>query len=243
GAIATGAIEKEDVICSVRSEASVRRVRALGFAVADNATVAKESEYLIIGVRPQDFPAAADSAKGMAKNVISIMAGIPSETISSQLGGCRVARAMPNLPCRIGYGMTGVDVSAFDEEEGAFILSLFASRGKAIPVREDQLHAVTGISGSGPAYVYYFIECLAKAGVSQGLSEEEARLLAVQTVIGGAKMVEALPEKSFSELVSSVCSKGGTTIRAIDSFRSDDLEGVVSRAVAACVERSKELPK
>ena len=100
---------------------------------------------------------------------------------------------------------------------------------------------MTGISGSGPAYVYMFIDGLIKAGVKQGLTEDEAKTLAVSTVFGGADMVGHSEDKTIDELISAVCSKGGTTIQAVDSFRRDDLYGVIDRAVSACVKRAEEL--
>lgn len=240
GAIKAGVVAPEQVICSARHETSLEKMRALGTTVTLNNKEVADSEFVLFSVRPQDFSEAAKSVFGLVENAISVMAGIPSAKISEALGGCRVARCMPNLPCRIGYGMSAVDVSSFTEEEAAFLLALFGAQGKAIAVEESKLHAVTGISGSGPAYVYLFIQCLADAGVKEGLTEEEARVLAIQTVIGGAKMAEVSKE-SLDSLVNSVCSKGGTTIRAVECFRQEGLADIVSHAVSACVERSKEL--
>lgn len=243
GALACGVLSPDEVICSARREESLQKMEALGVQTTlDNESVARLSRYVLIGVRPQDFPAAASSVYGLAGDVISIMAGIRSEKIRALTGAKRVCRVMPNLPCRIGYGACGVDVSAFDEEEGAFLLRLFGAKGKAVSVKEEELDAVTGISGSGPAYVYFFLQSLTRAGVEQGLSEEVSRTLAIQTVIGGAKMAESssLP---FDKLIDSVCSKGGTTIRAVESLQREDFSGLISRAVNACVERSKELSR
>lgn len=240
GAIKAGVVAPEQVICSARHESSLEKMRLLGTAVTLNNKEAANSEFVLFSVRPQDFAEAAKSVFGLVKIAISVMAGIPSAKISEMLGGCRVARCMPNLPCRIGYGMSAVDVSAFSEEEGAFLLALFGSRGKAIAVPEAKLHAVTGISGSGPAYVYLFIQCLAAAGVEHGLTEEEARILAIQTVIGGAKMAES-SDLPLETLVNSVCSKGGTTIQAVECFQREGLSEIVSHAVSACVKRSEEL--
>lgn len=243
GAVASGIVSADDIICSARREQSLEKCKKEGYAITlDNVAVADQSEYLMIGVRPQDFPLAAESISFHCHKVISIMAGVPSAKIKALTGANQVARCMPNLPCRIGYGMCGVDISDFNDEEGAFLLNLFASRGKSVSVREDQIEAVTGISGSGPAYVYYFIESMVKSGIKLGLDEKTARELAVQTVIGGAKMVEA-SNKSFEELISSVCSKGGTTIEAIGSFKADHLDETIDKGIQACVKRAKELSK
>ena len=101
--------------------------------------------------------------------------------------------------------------------------------------------AVTGVSGSSPAYFYYFVKSVIDAGVKRGLSESEAKLLAVKTMEGAAKMIELNPDKTIDELINAVCSKGGTTIEAIKVFDENDLSGIVCKAVSACVNRSDEI--
>ena len=150
---------------------------------------------------------------------------------------------MPNLPCSIGSGMTAVDMSDFSNniDDSAFVNSVFNCLGNVLSVPEEKLNAVTGISGSGPAYVYMFIDGLIGAGIKQGLTEDEAKTLAVSTVFGGADMVAHSEDKTIEQLISAVCSKGGTTIQAVDSFRNDDMYGMIDRAVSACVKRAEEL--
>ncbi len=243
GAIAANVFAKEDLLVSDISQSTREKLNAMGIATtASNAEVAQKCKYVLLAVKPQNFAAAVQGLYGRMENVISIMAGVRKERIYALLGDCKVARAMPNLPCSVGVGMIGVDSTDFrSEEDLALIRSLFSSIGEAVYLPEEKLDAVTGISGSGPAYVYLFIQSLVAAGVKQGLTEEQARQLAVQTVLGGAQMVKAHPEKSLEELISAVCSKGGTTIQAINSFRNEDFAGIVDRAVEACVKRSKEL--
>lgn len=216
------------------------------YTTANNRDVAGNCEYLLFAVKPQTFADAAASIKGLpVEKVITIMAGVKKQKIKDLLFGnnIKVARAMPNLPCSIGSGMTAVDLEDFsdDTDECSFILDVFGKLGEVLTVPEEKLDAVTGISGSGPAYVYMFIDGLIKAGVKQGLTEEEVKILAVATVKGGADMVAHSEDKTLSELISAVCSKGGTTIQAVESFKADDMEGMIDRAVAACVKRSKEL--
>ena len=136
------------------------------------------------------------------------------------------AVVMPNTPALVGEGMS---VIAF--EEGArsqFVADIFASIGKVAELDESKFDAVTSLSGSGPAYVYMFIEALIDGGVEGGLDPETAKLLAIQTVRGSAKMV-AVSSRPVGELIDAVCSKGGTTIQAVDSFREDGLEDIVRR--------------
>lgn len=247
GAIYSDSIKPKKIIVSDASEQALEKLEYLGVnRTRSNADVADNCEYLLIAVKPQNFEAVAESIRGVpVEKVITIMAGVRKDSVRSALLGTavKVARAMPNLPCSIGSGMVALDAEEFagNIDDCAFIDSLFSNCGTVLNVSEEKLNAVTGISGSGPAYVYLFIDGLIKAGVAHGLTEDEAKTLAVTTVYGGAEMVAHAEDKSIDELVSAVCSKGGTTIQAVDSFRRDDLEGVIARAVDACVKRAEEL--
>lgn len=247
GLIYSDRLRSKKIIVADPSDAAREKLSELGvYTTANNRDVAGNCEYLLLAVKPQNFPAVAESVRGLpVEKVITIMAGVKKEKIRALLFGdsIKVARAMPNLPCSIGSGMTAVDLEDFSEDadDCSFILDIFDCLGNVLTVSEDKLNAVTGISGSGPAYVYMFIDGLIKAGVKQGLTEDEAKSLAVQTVLGGADMVAHSDDKTLDELIGAVCSKGGTTIQAVESFRRDDMEGMIDRAVSACVQRAKEL--
>ena len=247
GAIYSDYLKPKKIIVSDVSKEALDKLDYLGVNVTvNNRDVAENCEYLLLAVKPQNFAAVAESLHGLpVEKVISIMAGVRKDKIKELLFGknIKVARAMPNLPCSIGSGMTGVDMSDFEDsvDDCAFVDSVFNSLGNVLSISEEKLNAVTGISGSGPAYVYMFIDALIKAGVRQGLTEDEAKTLAVSTVFGGADMVAHSEDKTLEELISAVCSKGGTTIQAVNSFQKDDLYGIVDRAVDACVVRAKEL--
>lgn len=211
----------------------------------DNRYVAENSEYLLFAVKPQNFAEVAAELAGINPDkVISIMAGVKKSTIKNALGVglIRVARCMPNLPCSVGCGMMGVDMSDFNKntDDVEFIYNLFSCLGNVLSISEDKLDAVTGISGSGPAYAFIFIDSLIDAGVKQGLTKDEAKLLAMQTVLGSCQLL-AESDKSLAELIKGVCSKGGTTIEAVKVFEEKDFRGIIEEAVAACVKRSKEL--
>lgn len=213
----------------------------------DNCYLAENSEYVLFAVKPQSFSAVAKEIESVTVNkVISIMAGVKKSTIKNGLGVglIKVARCMPNLPCSVGCGMMGVDMSDYDDntDDVEFIYNLFNCLGSVLSVSEDKLDAVTGISGSGPAYVFMFIDGLIDSGIKQGLTKDEAKLLAIQTVFGSCQMLMD-SEKSLTELISSVCSKGGTTIEAVKVFEENNFRGIISDAVDACVKRSKELSK
>lgn len=247
GAVRSEFIRAKKVIVADPSREALERLEELGVdCTHDNRDVAANCEYLLFAVKPQTFPAVAAELHGVQiEKVITIMAGVRKEKIRAALSWAlpKIARAMPNLPCSIGAGMTALDLSDFDgdADDCAFIHSVFDNVGNVLDVAEDKLNAVTGISGSGPAYVYMFIDGLVRAGMRQGLTEDEAKTLAVNTVAGGAEMAAHAEDKTLDELISAVCSKGGTTIQAVDSFRREDLYGIIDRAVAACVRRAEEL--
>ena len=247
GLIYSDRMRSRKIIVADPSDQAREKMSELGvYTTANNRDVAGNCEYLLLAVKPQNFATVAESVRGLpVEKVITIMAGVKKDKIKSMLFGdsIKVARAMPNLPCSIGSGMTAVDLEDFsdDADDCSFILGIFDCLGNVLSISEDKLNAVTGISGSGPAYVYMFIDGLVKAGIRHGLSEDQAKTLAVQTVLGGADMVAHSEDKTIEQLIDAVCSKGGTTIQAVESFRKDDMEGMIDRAVAACVKRAEEL--
>ncbi len=247
GAVYSDFLRPKKIIVADPSAEARERLFELGvWTTENNRDVAGNCEYVLFAIKPQNFAAVASSIKGLpVEKAITIMAGVKKQTIRAALFGndCKIARAMPNLPCSIGAGATALDFSDFSEDadDCSFIIGLFEKLGIVIGAEEDKLNAVTGISGSGPAYVYMFIDGLIKAGIRQGLEEDAARALAVATVRGGAEMAAHEEDKSLAELIDAVCSKGGTTIRAVESFQKDDMEGIIDRAVDACVRRAEEL--
>lgn len=249
-AIAKGAVEKgflshERVLIAEPNAERAALLAGEGFCVTEDNREAVKGEYLLFAVKPQVFPEVAKGLRGCRLPVsLTIMAGKTKAGIRAELGmpELKLARAMPNLPCSVGEGMTGLDCSELCGKDRAFAVGLFSSVGRVLETDEAQLNAVTAISGSGPAYVYLFLQALVKAGTEQGLSEEQAKALALQTVIGGARYAE-LSEKSLQELIAAVSSKGGTTVAALGSLEKDDFTGAVSRAVSAAVKRAEELSR
>ena len=170
------------------------------------------------------------------------MAGVKKEKIKSIINNSQVVRCMPNTPCSIGKGVVGVDISdIINEQDKLFIMSLLNSFAKVVCLDEDKMHAVTGVSGSAPAYFYLFAKGLIQAGVKNGLTEEQAKIFVVNTMIGAGEMVNSNPDKTLDELINAVCSKGGTTIEAVKVYNENNLEDISLKAVNACVKRSKEL--
>lgn len=214
--------------------------------VVDTAADAAEwGETVILAIKPQQAESVLTLIRAAVtadKLVISIMAGIPSSKIEAHLTpGCRVIRAMPNTPALIGAGATAVcagrSASSDDLDHARLI---FALTGTAVIVEEKLMDAVTALSGSGPAYVFMFIEALADAGVKNGLPRDVAARLAAQTVLGAARMVVETGEHP-ALLKEKVTSPGGTTIAALHALENGGFRGVVMDAVDAACLRSKEL--
>lgn len=213
--------------------------------VGDAAEAAQWGEVVILAVKPQQAEAVLDLVEPVIstdKLVISIMAGIPSFKIEANLlPGCRVVRAMPNTPALIGAGATAVCCgrkATPDDLDCA--RQIFAMVGVAVSVDEKLMDAVTGLSGSGPAYVFTFIEALSDAGVKNGLPRDVAAQLATQTVFGASRMVVETGEHP-TLLKEKVTSPGGTTIAGLHALEVGSFRGVVMNAVEAACLKSKEL--
>lgn len=213
--------------------------------VADAAEAAEWGEVVILATKPQQADSVLDLIEPVVtadKLLISIMAGIPTSKIEANLkAGCRVVRAMPNTPALVGAGATAVclgrKASANDLD---LARQIFALIGTAVSVEEKLMDAVTALSGSGPAYVFTFIEALSDAGVKNGLPRDVATQLAAQTVLGAARMVVETGEHP-TLLKEKVTSPGGTTIAALHVLESGSFRGVIMNAVDAACFKSKEL--
>ncbi|MDE6565808.1 MAG: pyrroline-5-carboxylate reductase, partial [Clostridia bacterium] len=170
-------------------------------------------------------------------------AGITYNGIKKYFPNANVTRVMPNTPCKLKKGMTAIRKNdSIPQEEKEFVKSIFDSIGKTIYLEEDLFHAVTAVSGSGPAYVYMFIEGMIESGIKMGMSPEDAKTCVLQTFAGSIGMVET-ETAPISDLINAVCSKGGTTIQAVDSFKQDNLYEIIDSAMIKCRNRSEELGK
>lgn len=244
GALSSGYLSAKDIAVSDVDFNALSKMSKKGvFVTAENSFVFNNSEFVLFAVKPQHFKAAVQGIEISCGKFISIMAGVKKSTIKALVGsGAAVARCMPNTPCSVGSGAVGIDLSDYTRaEDKAFIENLFSSFAQVVLVEESKLNAVTGISGSSPAYFYLFIKCLVESGVKQGLSESDAKRLAVNTMIGSGKMIFENSDKNLDELIAAVCSKGGTTIEAIKTFNENDFAGITEKAVSACVKRAEEL--
>lgn len=204
-----------------------------------------DADCVVLAVKPQHLREVALSLSPMVagKLVLSIAAGIRARDISRWLGGhARVVRAMPNTPALVLKGMTGLfaeeSVDSADRQSAESVMNV---AGATLWVdTEDQMDAITAVSGSGPAYVFYFLEALERAAVELGFDERAARQLAGQTFIGAVQLATESDE-AFATLRARVTSKGGTTERAISTLEALDVRSAVGRAVHAAAERSREM--
>ncbi|NLV23584.1 MAG: pyrroline-5-carboxylate reductase [Deltaproteobacteria bacterium] len=212
---------------------------------ADAGELARECGILILAVKPQTAGSVLDElsrAVGDDKLLISIVAGLSTAAMEKHFSGpVRIVRAMPNTPALVGAGATAICAGSRllpgDMERAA---SLLAAVGPVLRVAEAQMDGVTGLSGSGPAYVFTLIEALADGGVQEGLPRETAAALAVQTVLGAAALVKATGEHP-ALLRDRVCSPGGTTMRGMQALEEHGFRHAVREAVRQAAQRSREL--
>ncbi len=216
-----------------------------GLKVATNQQVAATSDVIILAVKPQVMPAVYQDLAGKlaGKLVISIAAGISLEKLCAGLKSDRVVRVMPNTPCLVGKGASAYALATgASPDDGELVKKLLSSVGIAHQVDEKLLDAVTGLSGSGPAYVYLIIEALSDGGVRAGLPRALATSLAAQTVLGAAEMVLTRGEHPAT-LKDAVTSPGGTTIAGLAVLEDRGIRGALIAAVEAATKRSAELGK
>lgn len=202
------------------------------------------TQLVILAVKPQDFPTVAIQLKPFLTTdqiVLSIMAGVTIQKIETLLGIPKIVRCMPNTPAKLGVGVTGFYNQGLNNAEEKTIQAMLESTGKALKLKEESmLNAVTAISGSGPAYFYYFLRAIVQAGKDLGMSEGMAKELASETMLGAYHLLQN-SEASFDELIKAVTSKGGTTIAALETF---DLHGVaesIQKGVIKAESRAWEL--
>lgn len=206
-----------------------------------------ESRVIIPAVKPSDIAEVLAMVRESLTGdhlILSIAAGVTTEQLKNMVQGkCHVIRTMPNTPALVGEGMTAVcrDPS-IPERFINMTCMILKSFGKIEFVSEDQIHAVTAISGSSPAYAFMFLEALADGGVMMGLSREQSYRMAAQSLLGAAKLMLETG-KHPGELKDMVCSPSGTTIDAVASLEHSGFRGIVTKAVQVCAEKSIAMGK
>jgi pyrroline-5-carboxylate reductase len=211
---------------------------------ATNAECVAGADVVILSVKPQILSKVLEELREHVQSavLISVAAGISTRRIERELGGSpRVVRAMPNTPALIKEGATAITAGEYANEDDVRLAeAVFSKVGRVCIVDEVHLDAVTGLSGSGPAYIFLIIEAFADAGVKVGLSREIAMDLAVQTIQGSARMLQQLGEHP-GKLKDQVTSPGGTAIAGLHTLEEGGLRTTIMNAVEAATNRAKEL--
>ncbi|MCP4274438.1 MAG: pyrroline-5-carboxylate reductase [Gammaproteobacteria bacterium] len=212
----------------------------------DNRQAAQSADIIILAVKPWNIPLVCEEIIDLVEQqlIVSIAAGKTTSSIGQYLGNFnRIIRAMPNTPCLIGKGMTGLFANSdVKQEDRDFINSLFENIGETTWLTdESQIDIITALSGSGPAYYFYLTEALIKAGINLGLSEDTATKLVTQTGLGSVAILADQPEQTAAHLRKAVTSPKGTTEAAITVFDDNQLMDIISKAVHSATKRGQEM--
>ena len=244
-AIVSGLVKQADFDITVIDNNADKRAhleQTYGVSTGTDLPELQADDVLMLAVKPQDMAAATASVKSNGALILSIAAGLDIATLSAMLGNERIIRIMPNTPAQVGLGVAGLfapqGLQAADKQIAEQIMQAVGQVHWLDD--ESRIHAITGISGSGPAYVFYLMEALAQAAQAQGFDEKTARELSLATFKGAVTLAEqsGLP---FGQLQKNVTSKGGTTFAAISSFEASNIAAEIEAGVQACVARSNEM--
>lgn len=245
GIIDAKLVIKEDVIVVVRKQEKLEALKKEGFNVTLDAKDAyKNSKCFILAIKPQGFSDTLSELQEVEKNdsiIISVAAGIKIDYIKKFLKG-EVVRTMPNTPATIKSGTTAITTDNVSKETLDEAIAIFKSIGSVSLISESQMDQIIPCNGSMPAFVFYFMDSFIKAGVSVGLSEEVAKELVVNTVLGSAKLALS-SSKSIEQLLIDVCSPGGTTIEGIKALDNGNVREDIKNCFIDCMNRSIELGK
>jgi pyrroline-5-carboxylate reductase len=247
GLVTSGGLPAGHILaCDVSTQACDRFAAETGARTGpDPAAVWQEAGVVVLAVKPQQMSEVLAAGREAARPhhlVVSVAAGVTLAALAQGLGSDRrIVRVMPNTPCLIGAGASAyAPGERATDEDGELVRAMLATVGAAVAVPEKLLDAVTGLSGSGPAYVYQIIEALSDGGVRMGLPRDVATQLAARTVLGAARMVLETGEHP-GVLKDAVASPGGTTIAGLHALENGGLRGCLMNAVEAATRRSQEL--
>lgn len=234
------------VVAEKRAERAAELVERLGVLIEEPARACSGADVVILVVKPQDIRGlVADIASSVVPGslVISIAAGITTELLETSMPLANVVRAMPNTPAKIESGVTGISAGARCSPEALDkARDLLSSVGVVVEVPEALQDAVTAVSGSGPAYLFYLAEAMIDGACELGMPPETARASVVHTLLGAARLLEATGEEP-SELRAKVTSPGGTTAAAIAVLDAEGVQRSVRAAIESARDRSRELSK
>lgn len=248
GLLAKNAATPGELICLGGADDTAAKLQArTGIAIApDLDELLREAGTLVVAFKPQHLGSADPRLAALTdgKLIVSILAGKRIASLERAFPRARnIVRTMPNTPGQIGAGITGWCArTALRDDDRAVVEKLLRSLGEVVEVPEADLDAVTGVSGSGPAYVFEFAAALRDAGIAAGLSKETADMLAVETLLGSARLLAR--KKIDPEILrDQVTSPNGTTFAGLQRLKAGDFRGLIKETVRAATERSKELSK
>ncbi|EKQ57757.1 MULTISPECIES: pyrroline-5-carboxylate reductase [unclassified Clostridium] len=247
GLIKSGFLKADDIIVSTKTEASSKRLKEQ-FEVEttlDSATVAKESDVIILAIKPFMFKQIINEIRSELiedKLIITIAAGITISNMEEWISNdAKIIRTMPNTPALVGQAMSAVCPNKnVTKDELEYCFKIFESFGECVQLEEKDFHAFTALCGSSPAYVFMFIEAMADAAVKLGIPRAKAYKMAAQSVFGSSKMVLETG-KHPGELKDAVCSPAGTTIEAVVELEKLGFRNSVIQAIDKCAEKSKNM--
>lgn len=247
GLVAQGFAAQNIEVCDPLAESRARLEQSFGVRTSDNnGAAASDAGTVILAVKPQIMRTVCEelgASLGHKPLIISIAAGIPLTKLSEWLGGeLAIVRCMPNTPALVEAGASGLYANEHCSTEQREMAERILSSVGIVEWLEDEalIDAVTAVSGSGPAYFFLFMEAMIDAGIEQGLTRETATNLAIQTCLG-AGLLAKNSDVDVAELRRRVSSPGGTTLKAIESFESNNLRSLVREAMQACADRAKEM--
>lgn len=245
GMVKGGAVPPAQISAYDTDAKKLEEVRPYGVVCADSAEALIDAcEILILAVKPNVVSSVLDAHRARLndKSIVSIAAGWSTERLAERLHpSTRILRTMPNTPALVGKGMTALSKShTLTPEDADLVARVFESVGRVAWIEERLMEAVTAVSGSGPAYVFIFIEAMADGGVLMGLPRAQALEMAAQTVLGASQMVltTGLHPGALKDMV---CSPGGTTIEAVRSLENDAFRAAVINAVAEACEKAESM--
>jgi pyrroline-5-carboxylate reductase len=248
GILNAGALKKEAVL--LFGNTKNERLKQEGFPVASSEReVLQNSEQVLLAIKPQQFGVVLEKLQGIDQEnphliVISMAAGIKMDTIRQQLGDLKYVRIMPNTPVLINQGVitfaqakTGKQLTSTEQHD---LIQLLEILGTVVEVDEEEMDIVIPLHGSMPAYLYSFAQGFINNALKHGLDEAKAKTLVTDAIIGSAAMIKH-SEKSINQLITDVCSKGGTTLAGLEILQTNGFEEIIDHACDACIRRSKEL--
>lgn len=246
GIIASKKVAPEEIYVSDISEAALIKYKEKGLHTnTDNIETVKYADFIFLTVKPQFYETVLSELTQFSDKIyITVAPGITTEFIRSRLSSeTKVVRTMPNTPALVGEGVTAICRGKnLTDLEYETVKELIATFSQLYELEEDQMDAIISVSGSSPAYVYMMIDAMAKSGENQGIPYDIALKMAAKTVLGAAKLL-LLSTDPAEVLINKVCSKGGTTIEAVNYLKDNGFYPLIDRAMAECTRRALELKK